>query len=432
MKRVYLDHAATTPCDPLVIARMEPYFADTFGNPSSAHWFGRCAVKAVDDAREVIAGFLGCSPLEIYFTGSATEADNSAVAGALLTFAQLPQGFLPHAITSDIEHEAVLEPCRQLEKTGEAEVTYLPVNKEGIVDPEDIHKALRPTTRLVSIMYANSEIGTIQPIAAIGKIIKEENERRREEYLKVKSQKSKSSKIADFTGGAPSYKIAGDVKSSTQKSKLFPIRFHTDAVQAAQFLDCNVDVLNVDLLTLSAHKIYGPKGIGVLYVRRGTPLRSLIRGGGQERGLRAGTENVPLIVGFAEAIRLIKDRKEEATRTMSDLRDHLIRGIVKEVPGTSLNGSRNLRLPNNVNILFKGFEGELLLMALDEEGIAVSTGSACASRSLKPSHTLKALGVDLARAGALRFSLGRETTEAEIEYTIKTVKKVTEKLRKRS
>lgn len=415
MKRIYLDYAATTPCDPAVIARMEPYFADTFGNPSSAHWFGREAIKAVDDAREVIAGFLGCSPLEVYFMGSATEADNSAVEGALRTRAgdQSAKGSLPHAIVSQIEHEAVLEPCRKLEQTGIAEVTYLPVDREGIVHPEDVRESLRPTTALVSVMYANSEIGAIEPIAEIGAIIRQENERRAEEYFKVKSQKS-------------------EVRSSTQNSKLLPIRFHTDAVQAAQFLDCDVDRLNADLLTLSAHKIYGPKGIGALYVRHGTALQPLIRGGGQERGLRAGTENVAFIVGFAEAIRLAKERREEAVQAISGLRDRLIDGIIKNVSGTSLNGSRNLRLPNNVNILFRGLEGEVLLMALDERGIAVSTGSACASKSLKPSHVLKAIGVDLVKGGSLRFSLGRNTTKEEIEYTIQTVKEVVEKLRSRN
>lgn len=214
-------------------------------------------------------------------------------------------------------------------------------------------------------------------------------------------------------------------------SKLFPIRFHTDAVQAAQFLDCNVNRLNVDLLTLSAHKIYGPKGIGALYIRRGTPLEPLVRGGGQERGVRAGTENVPFIVGFAEAIRLLREKRHETVERISRLRDRLTDGILEEISGTLLNGSRNQRLPNNVNIFFRGIEGEVLLMALDKQGIAVSTGSACASRSLKPSRVLQAIGIDLDQGGALRFSLGKDTTEEEIEYTTKVVKEVVEKLRSR-
>lgn len=412
--RVYLDHAATTPCDPAVIRGMKPYFMDTFGNPSSAHWFGREAVKAVDEAREVFAMFLNCSPLEVYFMGSATEADNTAVTGVLRSLGggQPVQGFLPHAIVSQIEHEAVLEPCRTLEKEGRAEVTYVPVGHDGIVDPRMVGQAIRPTTALVSVMYANSEIGAIQPIAEVGGIIREENERRAEAYKRAKSQ--------------------SQPKSYQLKAISYPIRFHTDAVQAAQFLDCNVDRLNLDLLTLSAHKIYGPKGIGALYVRRGTPLEPLMKGGGQERGVRAGTENVPFIVGFAEAVRLVGERRDSAEKTITSLRDRLIQGVLEEVPGTLLNGSRNQRLPNNVNILFHGIQGEVALIALDEKGIAVSTGSACASKSLKPSHVLEAIGVDLTKGGALRFSLGRDTTKEEIDYTVKMVKEVVEKLRSRN
>lgn len=413
MRRVYLDYAATTPTDPAVIKSMEPYFRDTFGNPASAHWFGRRAIKAVDDAREVLAAFLGCSPLEVYFTGSATEADNVVILGALQSFNRDRAAYgLLHVVVSQIEHEAVLEPCRKLKQAGVAEITYAPVDREGIVDPETIRKALRPTTLLVSIMYANSEIGTIQPVAEIGRIIKEENERRAAEYKRMKSRPH--------------------IKSYALKAVSYPIRFHTDAVQAAQFIDCNVDRLNVDLLTLSAHKIYGPKGIGALYVRRGTPLEPLIKGGGQERGLRAGTENVPFIVGFAEAIRLAQKRREQSVKKIGRLRDQLLEGILEGISGTLLNGSRNRRLPNNVNISFRGIEGEVLLMALDEQGIAVSTGSACASRSLKPSHVLKAIGVDPNQGGALRFSLGRHTTGEEIKYAIKAVKEVVDKLRTRN
>ncbi|MDD5433127.1 MAG: cysteine desulfurase family protein [Candidatus Pacebacteria bacterium] len=388
MQKIYLDNAATTKIDKKVFEAMAPYLKGDFGNASSLHWFGQKAHEAITKARQQAADFLNCNFLEVYFTGSATESDNLAIFGAMRA-AQKKGIAKPHIITSAIEHPAVLEVVKHLEKTGEIEATYLAVGKEGVVKVEDVQKSIKENTVLVSIMYVNNEIGAIQPIAAIGN------------WLKIKNQKSK-----------------------------IKILLHTDAVQAVNYLDCNVGKLGVDLLTLSGHKIYGPKGAGVLYKRKGVELEPIIFGGHQERGLRPGTENIAAIVGVGEAIAEILNSKLQILK-IKKLRDKLIDGILKNIPGTNLNGSRESRLPNNVNISFDGVEGESILMALNEKGVAVSTGSACASGSLEPSYVLLALGCSVVKAhGSIRFTLGKYNTEKDINYVLKILPGIIERLRK--
>ncbi|OIO49983.1 cysteine desulfurase NifS [bacterium (Candidatus Gribaldobacteria) CG_4_10_14_0_2_um_filter_41_16] len=377
MKQVYLDYAATTPQSPEATKAMRPYFEKHYGNASSLHQFGQRAREAVEASRQNIAKFLNCSMAEVFFTGSATEADNLAILGVI-------KSSKLHIITTAIEHPAVLEPIKRLEKLGEIEVTYLPVSRDGLVKVEDIEKAIRPNTVLVSIMYANNEIGVIQPIVEIGKVI----------------------------------------KATDQK-----IIFHTDAVQAANYLDCDVQKLGVDLLTLSGHKIYGPKGVGALYVKKGAALEPIMFGGHQEQGLRPSTENVAAIAGLGAAIATISNRKSQIAN-IKKLRDKLLDGILKNIPKTSLNGSADNRLPNNVNISFSGVEGESILMALDQKGVCVSTGSACASGSLQPSHVLMALGLSHQQAhGSIRFSLGKYTTKEEIDYVLKVLPDIIKRLR---
>ena len=388
MPKTYLDYAATTPCDPKVTRAMSVFLKKDFGNPSSIHNFGQKASMAIGGARQSVAEFLGCESEEIVFTGSATEADNLAIFGTV----KASKITKPHIITSQIEHPAVLESCRELEKQG-AEITYLPVNKDGVVEIAELKKALRPNTLLVSIIYANNEVGTIQPIAEIGELI----------------------------GHAMS--------SGHRMSKIY---FHTDAVQAANFLDCDVKKLEVDLLTLSAHKIYGPKGIGALYVKKGTPIAPVIYGGGHERGLRSGTENVAGIVGLGQAIKEIQNPKLKIQNIkIRQFRDKLIKTILKIIPGSRLNGSLTQRLANNVNISFDGAEGEAIIVMLDQKGIAASTGSACSSGSLEPSHVLLAMGLSEEQAhGSLRLTLGKLTTQQDIEKVFKVLPTVIQRLRK--
>lgn len=375
--KIYLDYAATTPVDGEVKEEMLPFFNEKFGNPSSIHAFGQEAVFAVDTAREKVADFLNCKEREIVFTSSATEANNLAILGVL----KKEEGL--HAVTSSFEHKAVLEP---LLKSG-SEVDYLSVYKDGVVKVEDVLKKIKKNTRIVSVMYANSEIGTVQPIKEIGKEIKEINKKRKEKIL-----------------------------------------FHTDASQAVNYLSCNTEDLNVDLLTFSGHKIYGPKGVGVLFVKEGINLLPIIHGASQEKGLSSGTENVPAIVGIGSAVEIIGKHNDEKIKS---LRDKLIDGILKNIEGTRLNGDREKRLPNNVNISFKGAEGESLLVALDREGIAVSTGSACASHSLSPSYVLLALGLSHEEAhSSLRITLGRYTKEEEVDYLLEKLPIIVNKLRK--
>lgn len=388
MKQVYLDYAATTKQSPEVTKAMRPYFEKHYGNSSSLHQFGQRAREAVETSRQNIAKFLNCSTAEVFFTGSATEADNLAILGAIRNSRLRSMSFggqaKPHVITSVIEHPAVLEPIKYLGKLGEIEVTYLPVDKNGLITPEQVEKAIRPNTVLVSIMYANNEIGVVQPIAEIGRLI----------------------------------------KSTNQK-----IIFHTDAVQAANYLDCDAQKLGTDLLTLSGHKIYGPKGVGVLYVKKGVAIEPIMFGGHQEQSLRPGTENVAAIVGFGEAVEQIKNEKRK-TKNLEKLSDKLLDGILKNIPKTSLNGSCDNRLPNNVNISFSGVEGESILMALDQKGVCVSTGSACASGSLEPSHVLLSLGLSHQQAhGSIRFTLGKYTTKEEIDYVLKILPDIIKRLR---
>lgn len=377
---VYLDHAATTPLDPEVLAAMLPYFTQHPGNPSSIHQLGRAALQAVDDAREQVALVLGCARRELIFTGGGSESVNLAIKGVAL--ARRAAGKGNHIITSAIEHHAVLHAAAYLEQFG-FELTALPVDQHGLVRPDDLRAALRPDTALVSVMYANNEIGTVQPIAELGAICR--------------------------AAGVP---------------------FHTDAVQAAGALPLDVEALNVDLLSLTAHKFYGPKGVGLLYVRRGTPLLPQINGGAQERRRRAGTENVPGIVGLATALTRAEARRPAEAARLRALRDRLIDGLLATIPASWLNGDRERRLPGNANLGFACVEGESLLLLLDQAGICASSGSACTSGSLEPSHVLLALGLDPDAANAsLRFSLGHGVHDADIDYVLAALPPMVERLR---
>ena len=398
MKRIYLDHSATTPVDPAVFAVMKPYFSQKFGNPMSLHSFGQEAREAIEKARDVVANFLNCDDQEIIFTSGATESNNLVIKGVVGAYYGNPVKYReagspsakfnrarPHIITTQFEHHCVLETCKSLEKNKLAEVTYLPVYKDGIVKVADIKKAMRPNTVLVSIMYVNNEIGTVQPITEIGNLIKKINPK---------------------------------------------ILFHTDATQAVNYFNCDVKKLNVDLLSLSGHKIYGPKGVGVLYIKKGTLIKRMQDGGEQEFGLRAGTHNVPSIVGLGKAIKNIQDTRYKQQDTKK-LRDYLIKKVLKEIPDSYLNGSLKFRSPNNTNFRFDSVEGESVVLALDQAGIAASTGSACSSGTLEPSHVLMALGLSHIQAhGSLRLTLGKNTTKKEIDYTIIQLKNIIKKFRK--
>lgn len=380
MKTVYLDHAATTPIRDEVLEAMLPYLKEQYGNASSVHRFGREAKKALDQARETVAEVLNAGFNEIIFTSGGTESNNLAIKGA----AQANRKRGNHIITSCIEHPAVLNPMKELEKDG-FEVTYLPVSEEGLVSVEDFQNALRDDTILVSIMHANNEIGTIQPIAAIGKIARDKG-----------------------------------------------VLMHTDAVQSVGSMDVDVQALNVDLLTLSAHKLYGPKGVGALYVRRGVRLIPQLHGGVQERRRRAGTENTAGIIGLAEALKLAKAELDVEVPRIQKLRDRLLDGIL-QIPHTRLNGSRTERLPHNINVCFEFIEGESLLLNLDLKGIAGSSGSACTSGSLEPSHVLLAIGLPHEIAhGSLRLTLGRANTDADIDYVLECLPPIVERLRQMS
>ncbi|MFA6322306.1 MAG: aminotransferase class V-fold PLP-dependent enzyme [Candidatus Buchananbacteria bacterium] len=380
MNKIYFDHSATTPVDEKVLAAMLPYFSKIYGNASSIHNFGQVAIRAVDDAREVVADFLGTKTNEIYFTSGATESDNLAILG----LANLGE----HIITTKIEHPAILEAAQEMEKRG-VQVTYLPVSQEGLVSVEDVKNAVKENTRLISVMYVNNEIGTIQPIAEIGQWLKELNHNREKR-----------------------------------------IYFHSDAVQATNYCEMNVDQLGVDMLSLSGHKIYGPKGIGVLYKRAGTPVRPHQFGGHQESSLRPGTLNVPGIVGLAEAIKQVMANKNDSEKIMK-MRDRLVKEILAAIPNSQLNGDLINRVPANAHFSFYGVEGESMLILLDQAGMAVSTGSACSSGSLAPSHVLMALGLEpLLAHGSLRITLGKDNTEKEIDILVKTLPPIIEKLRK--
>lgn len=374
---IYLDHAATTPVDPRVVEAMLPYFSQAYGNASSIYALGRAAHKALDEAREKIAAILGCRPTELIFTGGGSESDNLAIKGV----AQASQKKGNHIITSAIEHHAVLHTCQYLEKFG-YEVTYLPVDHFGRVNPADVEQAITDRTILVSIMYANNEVGTIQPLSEFSQICRARR-----------------------------------------------IPFHTDAVQAGGALDLNVNRLGVDLLSLSAHKFYGPKGVGVLYIRQGTRILPQLQGGSQERNRRAGTENVAGIVGMGEALRLAYADLEQTNSHLCALRDQLIERLLT-IPGAHLTGHPTERLPNNASFCFEGIEGESVLLNLDMLGIAASSGSACTSASLDPSHVLLALGIPVELAhGSLRLTLGKENTQQDIDTIVEALPGILEKLR---
>lgn len=379
MKHIYLDHSASTPVDGAVVKKMLPYFSEKYGNPSSLHKFGQEARQAVETARQIIAGFLGCSDKEVIFTSGAIESSAWAIKSALKLYLGKP-----HIITSAIEHHSIYTLCKLLAERG-VEVTFLPVSKEGLINPQDVKKAIKKNTILVSFIYAHNEIGAVQPIKEIGKVIKEANKKRENKII-----------------------------------------LHADAAQAASYLDCNVNRLGVDLMTLDSHKVYGPKGIGALYIRSGIYLEPLIGPGSQEFSLRPGTENVPGIVGFGETIKRVKIDKK-----IQGLRDRLIKGISEKIPNAKLNGPVKNRMPNNVNFSFPGAEGESVLISLSQKGIYVSTGSACASRSLEPSHILLALGLTHEEAHcSVRFTLGKQTTKKDIDYVLKVLPETISRLRK--
>ena len=383
-KLIYMDHAATTPVRPEVLAAMLPYFSESFGNPSSIYTLAQEGRKAVDDSREVVARMLGARSSGVVFTSGGTEADNTAIKGAAVALRSTGN----HVVTSCIEHHAVLHTCHQLEQLG-FDVTYVPVDQYGVVAPDDVGRSITDRTTVVSVMLANNEIGTIQPIREISRVVRGEAERRGRTIV-----------------------------------------VHTDAVQAAGFLDVNVQDLDVDMLSLSSHKIHGPKGVGVLYVRRGTPFEPQQMGGGQERQRRSGTENVPGVVGMAEALRLVSEEREHLNTHCRLLRDKIIAGIQERVEGAHLNGHPTERLANNVNISFEAVEGEPILLGLDFAGICASSGSACSSASLEPSHVLLAIGrsADLAQ-GSLRITLGADNTEEEVDYLLSVLTGLVSRLR---
>ncbi|MEY8516457.1 cysteine desulfurase NifS [Lachnospiraceae bacterium 29-84] len=380
-KMIYLDNAATTKTAPEVVEAMLPYFSQYYGNASSVYEFGNASKEAISRAREVIAESIGAKENEIYFTAGGSESDNWAIKAAAEAYKDKGN----HIITSKIEHHAVLHTCQWLERQG-FEVTYLDVDEFGVVKLDELKKAIRPTTILITVMFANNEIGTIEPVAQIGRIAKEHG-----------------------------------------------ILFHTDAVQAFGQIPIYVDEMDIDMMSASGHKLNGPKGIGFLYIRKGVKIRSFLHGGAQERKRRAGTENVPGIVGLGKAVELAMASMEMRTRRERELRDYLIGRILKEVPFARVNGDRTNRLPNNVNICFQFVEGESLLIMLDMEGICASSGSACTSGSLDPSHVLLAIGLPHEIAhGSLRLTLGADTTKEDIDDTILAVKKIVAQLREMS
>jgi len=384
MKRIYLDHAAGTPLDPRVKEIMEPYLIEEFGNPGGLYREGRRAKDAIENARETVAGVLNCSTNEIVFTSGGTEGDVMALVGTARAYAEKGK----HIISTTIEHHAVLSTLMALQKEG-FEITLVEVEPNGIVDPKKIEAAMRPDTILVSVMYANNEIGTIQPIAEIAKMIR---------------------KYGSLTS--------------------VPI-FHTDACQAAGYLDLDVSRLNVDLMTINGTKIYGPKGSGALFVRKGVRIKPIFFGGAQEARRRPGTENVPAIVGFAEALKIVSEEREKESARLRELRDYFIERLTKEIPRTILNGDARERLPNNVNVSILDIEGEATILYLDSHEIACSTGSACTSESLDPSHVILALGKPYEHAHAsIRFSLGRETSKLDVDYVMEKLPEVVKILRK--
>jgi cysteine desulfurase len=380
-RSIYLDYAASTPCEPQVVEAMMPFFSDVYGNASGIHAQARASARAIDDARRQIADLLACAPAEIVFTACGTESDNIAIRG--VAWARKHAGYGHHLITTPIEHHAVNHTINQLcEKFG-FEQTVVPVDSSGVVDPAEIESALRPETILISVMYANNEVGSLQPIAEIGALARERS-----------------------------------------------VIFHTDAVQAAGYESLAVPDLNVDLLAISGHKIYAPKGIGLLYVRKGTSLLPSFSGGGHELNRRPGTENVPYIMGLAKALELVKARRDAENPRQAALRDKLIAGVVDNIPGSQLTGHPIKRLPNNASFVFDGCEADALLMHLDVAGIQAASGSACTTGMPEPSHVLMAMGLPFELSlSALRLSLGRQTSEADIDYVLATLPDIITKIR---
>jgi len=377
MQRIYLDNNATTKVAPEVLKAMLPCYEETFGNASSVHWYGQEAKALIDGARQQVAALVGAEPNEIVFTSGGTESDNLAIRGLVDATASSK-----HVITSQIEHHAVLHTCQVLQKEG-VRVTFVPVDRQGLIDPADVEKALTPETVLISIMHSNNEIGTIQAIREIGKIAQERD-----------------------------------------------IYFHTDAVQAAGKVSIDVTELAVDLLSVAGHKFHAPKGIGALYIRKGTRIRPLVYGGSHERNRRAGTENVPHIVGLAQAAGLAMTTMEETATRVRDLRDYFEATVLKSIPGAQVNGSQNLRIPNTSNIRFDQVESEGMVINLDLSGVACSTGSACTSGAIEPSHVLTALGLSADEAfSSVRFSLSRYTTREEIDQVLKILPGIVQRLR---
>ena len=383
-RSIYLDHAATTAVDPRVVEAMLPYFTQGYGNPSSVYGLGGKARSALESARATVAGILGAKPSEIIFTSCGTESDNLALRGVAWARGRgRARGQGRHIVTTPIEHHAVMNTCHQLADEFGFRITHVPVDRWGMVDPDDVGRALTDETILISVMYANNEVGTIEPISEIGKIA---------------------------------------------RSKGIP--FHTDAVQAGGSLSLQVDDLGVDLLSLSGHKFYAPKGAGVLYVREGTQLLPVQTGGGQERGLRAGTENVPYAVGLATALKLAHENLEAEASRLTRLRDRLINGVLSSIPDAHLTGHPTRRLPNNASFVIEGVDGEALLLQLDLAGVAASSGSACASGEGEPSHVLSAMGIDATLArGSLRLTLGRESTGEDVDYVLSVLPGIVQRLR---
>ncbi|MBQ9334020.1 MAG: cysteine desulfurase NifS [Lachnospiraceae bacterium] len=375
---IYMDHAATTPVYPEVIQAMQPYMEESYANPSAIYRPASQAAKAVSTARAAIAERIGALPEEIYFTSGGSESDN----WALFSVCEA-RGFKDcHIITSQIEHHAVINTCKRLEKLG-VKVTYLPVSGTGLVDPRKVTENLCPETVMVSVMYANNETGTIEPVSEIGQLLREKK-----------------------------------------------VLFHTDAVQALGHIPIDMNILNADMMSASAHKLGGPKGVGMLYIRKGVPAYPFIHGGAQERGRRAGTVNVPGVIGFAEAVRIATDNLDHNAEKVTRLRDRMISRILAEIPDSVLNGDHDNRLPGNVNISFKGIEGETLLILLDRAGICASSGSACSTGAIDPSHVLTAIGLDEATArGAVRFTLSEHNTPDEVDRVTDTLKEIIERLR---
>ena len=381
MRRVYMDHAATTPVDPLVVKAMLPYFSECFGNASSLHSFGRDAFEAVEAARQKVADLIGAEKNEIIFTSGGTESDNLAIKG--VAYRNRDKG--NHIITTSIEHPAVLETCRHMESEG-FKVTYLPVDRFGIIDLADLEKAITEKTILITIMHANNEMGTIEPVEEIGRIAREHR-----------------------------------------------VYFHTDAVQTVGKIPIDVKSMNTDMLSMSAHKIYGPKGVGALYMAKGIQCEPIIHGGGHERGMRSSTENVTGIVGFGKATELAKERMATDMSYLTDLRNKLTKGVLESIQESYLNGHPSKRLPNNAHFRFTAIEGESLIMGLDAKGIAGSTGSACSSKKLETSHVLLAIGLNEVEAhGSLRLTLGRENTGDDVDYVLNALQEVVGNLRSMS